>query len=95
MLIIMVGFLTAFVNGQRLGWSSFEVVLLLWVLIFTLIIFILWELRAKEFLIELRFFLNLRFASAAIVSFLFGVSIFVITYMVLLFVQTVQGLLAI
>ena len=94
MLIITGGFLTAFVNGQRLGWSSLEVVLLLWVSIFTLIIFILWELRTKEPLIELRLFLNLRFASAAIVSFLFGVSIFVTTYMVPLFVQTVQGLSA-
>ena len=28
MLIVTVGFLTAFVNGQRLGWSSLEVILL-------------------------------------------------------------------
>ena len=56
--------------------------------------FIFWELKVKDPLIELRLFLNLLFASAAIVSFVFGLSIFVTTYMVPIFVQTVQGLSA-
>ncbi len=94
MLIVTVGFLTAFVNGQRLGWSSLEVILLFWTSIFASVFFIFWELKVNDPLIELRLFLNLRFASAAIVSFVFGLSIFVTTYMVPLFVQTVQGLSA-
>jgi DHA2 family multidrug resistance protein len=54
--------------------------------------FIAWELRAPRPLVNLRVMANLQFTGAATVAALFGVGLFGSTYLVPLFVQTVQHL---
>jgi len=92
MLLALASLLTAFTNGQRDGWGSVPVVVLFCVSLTATAVFIFWELRAREPLLDLRLFANPRFTSAAIVSFIFGAGIFATTYMIPLFVQTVQGM---
>ena len=84
--------LTALSNGQRDGWGSTTIVLLFAASLTATAVFIIWELRAKEPLLDLRLFTNPSFTSAAIVSFIFGAGVFGTTYLVPLFVQTVQGI---
>lgn len=84
--------LTALSNGQRDGWGSMPVVVLFCVSLAAAAFFVFWELRAKEPLLDLRLFANPRFTSAAIVSFVFGAGVFGTTYLIPLFVQTLQGL---
>lgn len=92
MLLALASLLTGFTNGQRDGWGSVPVVALFMVSFIAAAVFVFWELRAREPLLDLRLFANPRFTSAAIVSFIFGAGIFATTYMVPLFVQTVQGM---
>ncbi len=84
--------LTALSNGQRDGWGSMPVVVLFCVSLAAAAFFVFWELRAKDPLLDLRLFANPRFTSAAIVSFVFGAGVFGTTYLIPLFVQTLQGL---
>ena len=92
MTLALASVLTGFTNGQRDGWGSLPVVALFMVSLCATAIFIFWELQAREPLLDLRLFANPRFVSAAIVSFIFGAGIFATTYMVPLFVQTVQNM---
>lgn len=92
MLLALASVLTAFTNGQRDGWGSVPVVGLFIVALIAAMVFVFWELQARDPLLDLRLFANPRFVSAAIVSFVFGAGIFATTYMVPLYVQTVQGL---
>lgn len=92
MLVALASLLTAFTNGQRDGWGSVPVVVLFCGSFISAAIFVFWELVAREPLLDLRLFANPRFTSAAIVSFIFGAGIFATTYLVPLFVQTVQNM---
>ncbi|RPJ45755.1 MAG: DHA2 family efflux MFS transporter permease subunit, partial [Betaproteobacteria bacterium] len=82
--------LTALSNGQREGWSSDYVLALFGVATVSSGAFIAWSLRTAAPLVDLRVFANRRFAAASAVAVIYGAGIFGSTYLVPLFVQTVQ-----
>ena len=83
--------LTALSSGQREGWYSDYIVALFWIAGIGALTFLVWETRVAQPLVNLRVLTNGQFASAATVACLFGVGLFGSTYLVPLFVQTVQG----
>jgi MFS transporter, DHA2 family, multidrug resistance protein len=82
--------LTALSNGQREGWDSDYVLGLFAVALTCGGLFVAWSLHTDEPLVDLRVFANPRFAAAAAVAIIYGAGIFGSTYLVPLFVQTVQ-----
>ncbi len=82
--------LTALSSGQREGWSSDYVLTLFAVTATSGVAFIAWSLHVTEPLVDLRVFANARFAAAAAVAVIYGAGIFGSTYLVPLFVQTIQ-----
>ena len=59
-------------NGQRWGWSSDRTLLFLFVGIATSVVFVYTQLRAKNPLIDVSVFKDLRFTSAMFIAFAFG-----------------------
>jgi len=84
--------LTGLSNGQREGWHSDYILGLFAIAILAAVGFIVWELRAPQPLVDLRVLANPQFTGAAVVACLFGAGLFGSTYLVPLFVQTVQHL---
>lgn len=78
-------------NGQREGWQSEFVVLLLAVAALATLLFVAWELRVDQPLVDLRVLANSQFAAASTVACIFGAGMFGTVYLVPLFVQTIQG----
>ena len=83
--------LTALSSGQREGWYSDYIVALFAVSVVAGTGFLLWELHTPQPLVALRVLGNGQFTCAATVACMFGVGLFGSTYLVPLFVQTVQG----
>src|SRR5690606_25851710 len=83
--------LTALTNGQRQGWNSDPILLQFAISVVAITSFTWWELRAEKPMLDLRVFLEVSFAAAALVSFIRGAGLFGSTYLVPLFVQTIQG----
>ncbi|MGE5526925.1 MAG: DHA2 family efflux MFS transporter permease subunit, partial [Rhodospirillaceae bacterium] len=83
--------LTGLSNGQREGWLSDFIVSMFAIATVAGVAFTWWELRAPRPLVELRVLASGEFAAAAAVACLFGAGLFGSTYLVPLFVQTVQG----
>jgi len=83
--------LTALSSGQREGWYSDYILGLTAVAIFSALAFLAWELHTPQPLVNLRVLANSQFTCAALIACLFGVGLFGSTYLVPLFVQTVQG----
>ncbi|HZM46954.1 MAG TPA: DHA2 family efflux MFS transporter permease subunit [Burkholderiales bacterium] len=84
--------LTALSNGQREGWSSDYILTLFAVAGAATATFFAWERRTARPLVNLRVLGNAQFTCAACVAFIFGAGMFGSTYLVPLFVQTVQHL---
>jgi len=84
--------LTGLSNGQREGWHSDYILGLFAIAILSAVGFVVWELRAPQPLVNLKVLANPQFTGAAVVAWLFGVGLFGSTYLVPLFVQTVQHL---
>ena len=82
--------LTGLSNGQREGWHSDYILGLFTVALAAAVGFVAWELRAPQPLVNLRVLANPQFTGAAVVACLFGMGLFGSTYLVPLFVQTVQ-----
>lgn len=82
--------LTGLSNGQREGWYSGYILTLLGIAGVAAVAFLAWELHVSKPLVELRVLANARFTAAAAVAFIFGAGLFGSTYLVPLFVQTVQ-----
>ena len=82
--------LTGLGNGQREGWQSAFVLGLLGVALVGAAAFFWWELRTDHPLVNLRVFSNVSFSAAAAVACIFGIGLFGSTYLVPLYVQTVQ-----
>lgn len=78
-------------NGQRLGWTSDVIVGRLLGGACMAATFVWWEGKAKRPLLDFMLFRNPRFASAMLVSFIFGICMFGSSYVVPVFAQTVQG----
>ena len=77
-------------NGQREGWYSGYILILLGLAVVAAVAFLAWELHVSQPLVDLRVLANARFTAAAAVAFIFGAGLFGSTYLVPLFVQTVQ-----
>ena len=83
--------LTALTNGQRQGWNSDTILLQFAISAVAIVGFTWWELRTDKPMLDLRVFSEVPFAAAALVSFIMGAGLFGSTYLVPLFVQTIQG----
>ena len=91
MSVSIAAFLTGLSNGQRHGWDSTFVVGSFCLSIIALIAFVAQEQRTPTPLLELDVFSNPRFVGASAVAFVYGMGVFGSTYLVPLFLQTVQG----
>lgn len=89
--IALLCLLTALADGQREGWTSDYIVLLLVVGTTAAAGFILRELFASAPLLDLTIFADPAFASAATIGFIFGAGLLGSTYIIPVFVQTIQG----
>jgi len=83
--------LTGLSNGQRDGWNSYFIIFMFFSAFLSSAGFIFWELIAAQPLLSLRVFKNARFSAACVVAFALGTGIYGSTYIVPLFVQTIQG----
>jgi len=91
MTVSMTALLYGLSNGQREGWdSSFVLSLVIFALI-GLAIFLYWELTIEHPLVNLRIFTSLPFSASAAVACIFGIGLFGSTYLVPLYVQTLQN----
>ncbi len=87
----LVALLTGLANGQRDGWLSHTIILAFTIAMLGGSGFIWWQTRMASPLLNLSLFSIPSFAGASVVAFVFGAGIFGSTYLVPLFVQTVQG----
>jgi len=82
--------LTGLASGQREGWASDYVLGLLTGGCASLALFTWWELRIAQPMVDLRVLGRGEFAAATIVSWVFGFGLFGTTYLIPLFVQSIQ-----
>jgi EmrB/QacA subfamily drug resistance transporter len=85
------GIVWGLVRGNQVGWGSPEIVFSLLGGVAVLTLFLLWELRAKEPMLPLRFFRNRTFSAANAASFLMFFGMFGSIFLLAQFFQTVQG----
>ncbi len=83
--------MTAIANGQREGWASLYIVLLGSAGIGLSVAFVLSQLRATAPILDFSVFRHRQFAAAAVLGFVFGAGNFASTYIIPVFVQTVQN----
>jgi EmrB/QacA subfamily drug resistance transporter len=83
--------LTGLSSGQREGWQSDYILTLFTLAAVSGVSFLVWELHTPQPLVALRVLGNGQFTCAATVACMFGIGLFGSTYLVPLFVQTVQG----
>lgn len=91
LVVALVAVLTGLSNGQRDGWSSDGILLLFAVAVVSGLGFVLWEWITPNALLRVEVFANARFSAACVVAFALGAGIYGSTYIVPLFVETVQG----
>lgn len=84
--------LNGLTNAQREGWTSDTILAQFLIAGLAAAGFIWWEQRTGKPMLDLRLFRGLPFVSASLVSFIMGAGLFGSTYLVPLFVQTIQGL---
>jgi EmrB/QacA subfamily drug resistance transporter len=90
--ITMSSLLTGLGNGQREGWASDFIVQMLSLAAVAGIAFLVWELSVAHPLVNIRVLAIGPFAAAACVAVVFGIGQFGTTFLIPLFVQTIQGL---
>jgi DHA2 family multidrug resistance protein len=83
--------MTVIGNGQRDGWTSNGILVLIVLLIVSFAGFIFSQRRPEGNLLDLTLFQNARFSTAVAVSFLFGFGSFATVYIFPVFGQIVQG----
>lgn len=86
----LVGLLLGFSYGQRLGWTSNEIVGLFAIGILGGAGFMLRQLYGASPLVNLKMFKNVQFSSAALIAFFTGCAFLSSTFMLPLFVQQIQ-----
>lgn len=89
--IFLLTLLDGLSHGQRDGWRSHTIVGDLAIAAVTGIAFVVWELVTPAPMLNLKLYANRTFAAASAVALIFGAGIFASTYLVPLFVQTIQG----
>jgi EmrB/QacA subfamily drug resistance transporter len=87
----LLGIVWGLVRGHGQGWTSPEIVTALVAGSIVLAAFVLWELRAKEPMLPMRFFRNRVFAFANLASLLMFFGMFGSIFLLSQFFQTVQG----
>src|SRR3954471_23474916 len=85
------GIVWGLVRGNGVGWSSPEIVLALTGGSLLVALFVLWERRAPEPMLPLRFFRNRTFTAANVASLLMFFGMFGSIFLLAQFFQTVQG----
>ena len=91
MTVFLVTLLNGLSNGQRDGWISDPILRDFAIALVAGIGFIVWELRTSAPMLNLKLFTNRVYAGASVVAFIFGAGIFGSTFLIPLFVQTIQG----
>jgi len=91
MSVFLVSLLNGLSNGQRHGWLSDTILADFAVAFAAGTGFLAWELHTAMPMLNLKLFSIRVYAGAAIVAFIFGAGIYGSTYLVPLFVQTIQG----
>jgi MFS transporter, DHA2 family, multidrug resistance protein len=94
--VILVGititlFLSVLANGHRWGWVSDQTLSYTAIAVGTAVVFVMTQLEKEEPLMNFGLFKIPAFSSALVVAFVFGVGNFSITYIIPVFLQTVQG----
>lgn len=84
-------FLAGLSNGQRMGWDSAFVCGAFSLAAASLLGFLFQEQRTPTPILALDVYRNPRFAAASAVAFILGIGLYGSTYLVPLFVQTIQG----
>jgi EmrB/QacA subfamily drug resistance transporter len=87
----LLGIVWGLVNGNADGWTSTSIVFALTAGAILLAAFVLWELRAREPMLPLRFFRNRAFAAANGASLLMYFGMFGSIFLLTQFFQTAQG----
>src|SRR5215210_2231415 len=87
----LLGIVWGLVRGNQVGWGSVEIVSSLVAGAILVALFVLWELRAAEPMLPLRFFRNRTFAAANVASLLMFFGMFGSILLLAQFFQTVQG----
>lgn len=88
--VFLVTFLTALTNGQKEDWDSDYIVGLLGISVMSLTSFLWWEGRTAKPMLNLALFTHGRFLAAAIVTLVLGIGLYGSTYLLPLFLQTLQ-----
>ncbi len=91
LVLALVTVLTGLSNGQREGWASDFVLAMFAIAVVATVAFIGFELFTPHPLLSLRVFAVGRFSAGCVVAFALGAGIYGSTYIVPLFVQSVQG----
>lgn len=91
MTVFLVTLLNGLSNGQRDGWMSDTILSHFAIAFVTGMVFLAWELCTRSPMLNLKLFANPVYAAASVVAFIFGAGIYGSTYLVPLFVQTIQG----
>ncbi|WP_203234818.1 DHA2 family efflux MFS transporter permease subunit [Modicisalibacter coralii] len=89
--LFLVTLLDGLSNGQREGWLSDAILGDFCLAALSCVAFIAWELWTATPLLNLTLFSRRVFSGAALVAFIFGAGIYGSTYLIPLFVQTIQG----
>jgi len=89
--VALVGFLSAFANGNRDGWDSDETYVKIAVSVLAAIAFFFWEQRHPFPALNPAIFMYRQFWSAGLIIVATGTAIYGSTYLIPLFVQLVQG----
>lgn len=93
LLCLFLGFLlNALTNAQREGWTSDPILAQFVLAALAAAGFVWWEIRTARPMLDLRLFASLPFSAASLVAFIMGAGLYGSTYLVPLFVQTIQGL---
>ncbi len=88
--VSLVGFLLGFSYGQRLGWTSSEIIGFFAIALICATGFVLRQLYGKSPLVNLALFTNVQFSAAALIAFFTGCAFLSSTFMLPLFVQQIQ-----
>ena len=91
--VFLICFLVGLTDGQSEGWQSDYIVSLFSGAFVALVLFCWWELNTAHPLLELRIFTHGRFLASAIVTFVVGIGLYGSTYLLPLFLQTLQGIM--
>ncbi|MBD3648220.1 MAG: DHA2 family efflux MFS transporter permease subunit, partial [Pseudomonadales bacterium] len=90
--IFLLTLLTGLSDGQREGWQSEYIVMLFGTAVISGTLFVWWESRIENPMLDLSLFSNPKFVAAATVTFVIGIGLYGSTYLLPLFLQVLQGI---